>query len=600
MDGLGSADILRFEGFRFDGRSGGLFRLDQAGLLSPIALGSRTLALLALLVRRNGELVSKDEIMAAVWPGRAVEEANLNVQISKLRHILDRNRSQGSCIQTVIGYGYRFTAEVTPVELNTLPDTCRPLDDPGGDAMAEREEPCVPDAVPQAGNGRPLPAIRARFRLRGAMASALGVLSLVAFLMTATNWSSPRSVEARFLPPPLSIIVLPFANLSDDHEQQYFADGITEDLTTDLSRVGQMFVISHNTALTFRNKPMDTKRIGRELGVRYVLEGGVQRSSNQLRVNAQLSDAEEAANLWAERFDGDTGDRFALQNGITRRIAVALNLEMIGADAARPTQHPDAFDYILRGRALLAKPPARETRAEAIALFERALALDPRSVAAQSWLARTLAAREPDQMTDAAAADVARAEGLVEGALAASPRNALAHYARGTVLRAKDRFEEAIPEYELAIESDRNWLDAYANLGQCKFYTGLLEEYIPLVEQAIRLSPRDPMIGVWFGRIGLAHLLQSHFDEAIHWLEKARIASPALPYIHARLASALALKGEANRAAVELAEARSLSRDDHYSSIARLNTEYLGISKIRALYNDVYFPGLRKAGMPEE
>jgi TolB-like protein/Tfp pilus assembly protein PilF len=386
------------------------------------------------------------------------------------------------------------------------------------------------------------------------------------------------------MPPPLSIIVLPFADLGGDRTQRYFADGLGEDLTTDLSRIGQMFVISHNTALTYRNKTVDTKRIGRELGVRYVLEGGVQRSGNLFRVSAQLSDAERGANLWAERFDGDTGDLFALQNRITRRIATTLNLQMISAEAGRPTEHPDALDIILRGRALLTKPPTTATRAKAIALFERALTLDPQSVTAASWLARTLAARESDRLTASPAADVARAEALVKEVLAAEPRNPLAHYAKGTVLRAQDRFEEAIPEYELAIDSDRNWLDAYANLGQCKFYTGLLEEYIPLVEQAIRLSPRDPMIGVWFGRIGLAYLLQSHFDEAIYWLEKARSASPELPYIHARLASVFALKGETERAREELANARHLSNDDHYASIAHLNAEYLGVPKVRGLF----------------
>jgi adenylate cyclase len=418
----------------------------------------------------------------------------------------------------------------------------------------------------------------------------IGALGLVALSIAALNWHSSWSREARLKPPPLSIVVLPFANLSDDRQQQYFADGVAQDLTTDLSRIGQMFVISHYTALSYRNKPVDTKQIGRELGVRYALEGSVQRLGRQFRVSAQLTDTEYGANLWAERLDGDTGDLSALQDEITRRVAVALNLEMIKAQAARPTNHPDVVDYILRGRAALMKPATRANRGEAIALFERALALDPQSVTAESWLARTLATRATDHLSDSPAADIARAEGLVGTALAASPRSALAHYARATVLRAQDRFEEAIPEYEMAIASDRNWLDAYANLGQCKFYAGSLDEYIPLVEQAIRLSPRDPLIGVWFGRIGFAHLLQSHNDEAIYWLEKARNANPELPYIHSRLAAAHAFK----------AEARRLSGDDHYSSIARLNTEYLGVPKIRALYEDVYFAGLRIAGMPEK
>jgi adenylate cyclase len=207
--------------------------------------------------------------------------------------------------------------------------------------------------------------------------------------------ASASSTTSSSLPagaPRLSIVVLPFTNLSNDREQQYFADGITEDLTTDLSRLENMFVISRNTAFTYRNKPIDTKQIGRELGVRYVLEGSVRRSGNQLRVSAQLIDATSDAHLWAERFDSDTGDLFTLQNEITTRLANALGIELIAAEAARPTEHPDALDYILRGRAALLKPRTRDTFTEAITLFEHALALDVQSVEAQSRLAVSLAA----------------------------------------------------------------------------------------------------------------------------------------------------------------------------------------------------------------
>ena len=175
--------------------------------------------------------------------------------------------------------------------------------------------------------------------------------------------------------PRLSIVVLPFANLSNDPEQQYFADGITGGLTTDLSRIPDMLVISRNTAFTYRDKPIDTKQIGREIGVRYVLEGEVQRWGNRVRVTAQLIDAETDAHLWAERFDGDSGDLFAVQEEITNRIAVALDLELVDAAAGRLIERPDSRDYILRGRAARLRPPSRENRAEAIALFEEALAL---------------------------------------------------------------------------------------------------------------------------------------------------------------------------------------------------------------------------------
>jgi adenylate cyclase len=236
--------------------------------------------------------------------------------------------------------------------------------------------------------------------------------------------------------PRLSIVVLPFVNLSNDPDQQYFADGITEDVTTDLSRIAGMLVISRNTAFTYKDKRIDTKQIGRELGVRYVLEGSVRRLGTQIRINAQLIDAEADTHVWAERFNGDTSDLFALQDEITTRIAVALNLELIAAEAARPTDNPDALDYILRGRAALNKGQMRETRAEAVGLFERALTLDPRSVEAQGLLAGILAGRVIDGITDTATADIERAERLSAEALAASPRSPLAHYAKGQVLRA--------------------------------------------------------------------------------------------------------------------------------------------------------------------
>jgi adenylate cyclase len=216
--------------------------------------------------------------------------------------------------------------------------------------------------------------------------------------------ASPPSKPA--IAPRLSIVVLPFTNLGSDPEQQYLADGITEDLTTDLSRISHAFVISRNTAFTYRNKPIDAKQIGRELGVRYVLEGSVRRSGNQVRVNAQLINAESDAHLWAERFDRDLGDLFALQNDITRRIAMALRSELVVAEAARPTEHPEAVDYILRGRAISHKGVTPENFAQTVELFEQALALEPQSVEAMTLLASTLASRVLAGMTNSRVADV--------------------------------------------------------------------------------------------------------------------------------------------------------------------------------------------------
>jgi adenylate cyclase len=362
--------------------------------------------------------------------------------------------------------------------------------------------------------------------------------------------------------PRLSIVVLPFANLGNDPEQQYFADGITDDLTTDLSRLAEMVVISRNTAFTYQGKRVDTKQIGRELCVRYVLEGSVRRSGNRVRVNAQLIDAETDAHLWAERFDGDTSDLFALQDEITSRIANTLGVELIAAEVARPTENPDALEYILRGRAACHKPESRESIAEAIGWFEHALELDPHAPEAQIRLANVFISRPLYAISDSAAVDLARADGLVDQALAVSPRNALAHVVKGQVLRGQCRPEEAVSEYETALALDHNSVGALNGLAWCNLYAGLPDEAISFAEKAISLSPRDPGIGDQYFIIGTARLLQSRFDEAITWLEKARNARPSLPVARSRLVAAYALKGVPERAAAELAEARRLVGGD--------------------------------------
>jgi adenylate cyclase len=391
------------------------------------------------------------------------------------------------------------------------------------------------------------PSRRTRFTIGAAAAAALVIACIAWWFWPAASVPSnaekpaaqatapvtpmPTAPTAASIPQPLvaprrSILVLPFANLSNDLDHQYFADGITEDLTTDLSRIADMFVISRNTAFTYRNKPVETKRIGRELGVRYELEGSVQHPGSRLRVTAQLIDAETDAHLWAERFDRDTGDFFVLQSEITSRIANALNIELIAVEAARSTEHPDALDYILRGRAALLKPESRDSYAEAISFFEHALALDPQSVEAQISLASSLAGRVLSGLTASTPVDLARADELIGRALAASPRYALAHHVKGMVLRAQNRWEEAIPEYETALASNPNFVAALNGLGWCKLWAGSLDEVIPLVEQALSRSPRDPGIGNWYASIGMVHLLQSRPDEAIVWLEKARNALP--------------------------------------------------------------------------
>jgi len=425
--------------------------------------------------------------------------------------------------------------------------------------------------------------------------------------LPASSVPSAPPISQPTVAPHVSIVVLPFANLSADAEQQYFADGITEDVTTDLSRIPHMFVISRNTAFTYQGKRVDTKQIGRELGVRYVLEGSVRQSGNHVRVNAQLIAAETDAHLWAERFDRDVGDLFAVQDNITRGIASVLSAQLITAEAARPTEHPDVLDNILRGRAAANSGWTPDNYSRTIGFFEQALALDPHSTEAQCLLANMLVNRVLRRQTETAAVDVMRADELVDQVLATSPSDTFGHYVRGQVLRIKGRCLEAIPEFERAIAANPNFVPAYGNLGRCKILTGSIHEVIPLEEQAVRLSPRDPFLGTLYTRIGYVHLLQSRTDEAIVWFKRALL--PARPVamlreVHLHLASAYALNGETERAAFELAEARRMSRGNTFNIAWVKAHQYRADPEpppsIRILEDRTYFAGLRKAGMPEE
>jgi adenylate cyclase len=490
----------------------------------------------------------------------------------------------GICISRVVRDQVRDRVDSTFEDLGeqSVKNIARPVR-----VFAFRPETSAAMASPDAVPIREVP-ISARRRRSIALPIAATVATMFVIAVVAWwVWLAPRttstasgvstatattSIGVPLVAPRLSIVVLPFANLSNDPDQQYFADGITEDLTTELSHIPDMFVIASSTASTLRNKPVDAKQIGRELGVRYLLEGSVQRSGNQIRVNAQLIDAESNAHLWADRFDRNTGDVLVLQNEITHRIADTLGVELISREAARPVERPDALDYILQARAACSKPPTRDNYKQAISLFEHALALDPQSVEAKSWLAVVLSVRVLDGMTGSRSTDLARANELVAQVLAASPRNPLIHVVKGTVLRAQKRCAEAVPEYETALASDANLLAALHGLALCKLLTGSIDEVIPLEERAIRLSPRAHEIGWWYFVIGTVHLLQSRTDEAIVWLEKARTAIPSEPGFHSRLGAAYALDGDIERAASELAEARKLAGEGSYSSIAHLKT----------------------------
>jgi tetratricopeptide (TPR) repeat protein len=254
-----------------------------------------------------------------------------------------------------------------------------------------------------------------------------------------------------------------------------------------------------------------------------------------------------------------------LQNEITGLIANSLNLSLIRSEAGRYTENPDAVDYLLRARAAASKPNSRDAFVEAIGLYERVLALDPQSVETRGRLALSLISRVLDEMTDTATADMARAKELIDQALALSPGDRYAHYAKGQLLRFQRRCAEAIPEYEIMLASIRNHAGAMFQIATCKVFLGSSEEAIPLLQRAVRLNPGEPNIYLYYQRLGQAHLLQSRIDEAIVWLEKARGAHPGIQFVHANLAAAYGLKGDIEHAVAEVAEARRLGSEGHRS-----------------------------------
>ena len=322
-----------------------------------------------------------------------------------------------------------------------------------------------------------------------------------------TTPASPPPQKAR--PPRLSIVVLPFANIGGDPEQEYFVDGVTESLTTDLSQMSGMRVIGRNTAFSYKAKAVDLKQIGRELNIRYVLEGSVQRSTNRIRVNVQLIDAESGNHLWAERFDKTVADLFDMQDEIVARLANALNAQLIIAEARRAERapSPDSMDLYFQGMSAYNRGLTPDRLSEARRLFERALALDPNNVDAIVGAARTESAFAWSHMSDDRATRLAAAEALAVKALSIAPEKAPGHVCLGIVRIYTNRVAHGIAELERALAIDRNLADAHGYIGMAKCFLGRAEETEAHVHNALRLSPRDTFAYLWRTYLGVAKSL---------------------------------------------------------------------------------------------
>ena len=408
--------------------------------------------------------------------------------------------------------------------------------------------------------------------------------------------TTPNSPSA----PHLSIVVLPFANIGGDPAQDYFVDGVTENLTTDLSRISGAFVIARNTAFTFKGKAVDVKKLGRELNVRYVLEGSVQRGGNRLRVNVQLIDAETSNHLWAERFDKPVADLFDMQDEIVSRLANTLDEELVAAEARRAerSMHPDAMDLVFQGRAWYNKGLTPDHMDQARRFFEKAITVDPGNIEAMFGLATVDASLGAAFMTDDGPARFASAEATLTKVLSLAPNHASAHLLLGLAQMYTKRVTQGIAECEHALALDKNFALAHGLIGYAKYLLGRGAETEAHIDEAFRLSPRDTFAYRWLIWVGIAKVQLNLDTEAVVWLRRGLEANRNYSAAHFLLAATLARLGE-------LAEARAavqagLALDPNFT-IRRLRDATKGLSD-----NPVYLAGpersiegMRLAGVPE-
>jgi adenylate cyclase len=421
---------------------------------------------------------------------------------------------------------------------------------------------------------------------------ALGLAALV-ILIAAGAWyfrGANRPAEATHL----SIVVLPFTNLSGDPAQDYFADGITENLTTDLSRIHNSFVIARNTAFTYKGKPLDAREIGKELGVRYVLEGSVQRDQNRVRVNAQLIDAQSGAHLWADRFEEDVVDLFKLQDQVVARLANMLDLELVEAEAAKGARsiNPDANDLVMRGRALIneqALQMVKERNIAARTLFEQALAIDPDNAEAVVGVASTYFWEYTQGWGNTQTDYDAKILGQLDRAITLAPDFSISYEMKSYYLAHSRRVDEAVRVADAGLAVNPNDAYLYSARASAEIALGRIDEAKSDLQQAIRLSPRDPFITIFQLQLGDLELGAGHPEAAINEYTKALDAGSRGFWTYADLAAAYALLGKTAEAKPYLEEALRLN--------PKLTVKWFGE---HAEDIPARSEGLRKAGLQAE
>ena len=551
-----------------------LLSLDGA----PVPLSSRAFDILLLLIRHRDRIVSKDEIFAAVWPGLAVEDNNLAVQISALRRGL-REQADARFILTVPGRGYRFVAPV----------------------MEEAEPAPAAEQAPRLARTEPAAPVATRRRLWPFGAAA--VLCLLLAVVGIRFLQREMHVAPR-----LSIAVLPFRNLSADPQQDYLADAITDDLTTDLSHIPGSTVIARGSADTYRGRAVAASEIGRTLNVRYLLEGSLRIEGDTFHINSQLIDAATGAHVRGDRFDVTRDKLGSVQEQIVRRIASTLDFTLVQVEAARSLHerpnNPDAVDLYLRARSVLDQSNTLADLTAAQSLLEKAVALSPEFGDALAELGIVLVNKMGnfDDIDDDR--DGARAAAVVSKAMLVAPRNPLAITANGMLAWVNRHCEQAQPSFRLALSLDPNNVEARNGLARCSRSLGHMEQMIADYQDILRIDPVGSRNAARQHLIGMGYLMLGRPLDAIDWLERAGAglvnsgeSETTLGWREWRriyLIAAYRLAGNANEAARQYDEYRRGHPNRTVSQLASYDTHAL--SQVQGY--TAYLKALSDAGMP--
>ena len=447
-------------------------------------------------------------------------------------------------------------------------------------------------------------AIAAAMAIAGAfwwMKQPGGVPALTAALSRVT-WGSP--VARAEIAPRLSIVVLPFANLGGDPQQDYFVDGITESLTTDLSRaLPGSFVIARGTAFTYKGRSIDAGQVGRDLNVRYLLEGSAMADGDRVRVNAQLIDTQSNAHLWAERFDSQRKDLLDIQDQIVGRLSRAVGLRLVDIEARRSerSSNPSAVDFVMQGQAIVNRPASRETMIAARPLFQSALDHDPDNVDALAGLATTYVYEVLNSYYESGREERLRAaSALIQRALAIEPRHIVALKIHAALFRAEGLFNDAIAASQVVIAQNPGEPWAYKEVGLSELYLGWFHEALDWFEKADQIGPRDPSRWIWLGAMGRTQFFLGRDEEAIRLLKLSADANPNDARAYALLAAIYASSGRNDEAASALASCLRLRPE---MTINRLFADWsVPLQATSAAYrrqHERFREGLRIAGMPD-